>query len=115
MNPDASAPLLDGLTEIAECASAAILAVDRAALAERSKPDGSPVTAADQAAHAAILPKLARLLPGVPIVSDSLGTQRSIFGLSESGIFGTSTRYPRTSNSVFNHGNQASSGNPLHP
>ena len=70
MNPDASAPLLDGLTEIAERASAALLAVDRSALAERSKSDGSPVTAADQAAQAAILPELARLLPGMPIVSE---------------------------------------------
>jgi len=70
MNPEASAQLLDGLTEVAERASTAILAVDRGALAERSKLDGSPVTAADRAAHAAIVPELARLLPSVPIVSE---------------------------------------------
>ena len=70
MSPDASARLLDDLTAIAARAGAAILAVDRSALAERSKSDGSPVTAADQAAQAAILPELVRLLPEVLIVSE---------------------------------------------
>jgi 3'(2'), 5'-bisphosphate nucleotidase len=70
MNSDASARLLDGLTAIATRASAAILAIDRSALGERSKADGSPVTAADQAAQAVILPELVRLMPGTPIVSE---------------------------------------------
>jgi 3'(2'), 5'-bisphosphate nucleotidase len=70
MSPDASVRLLDGLTRIAARAGAAILAVDRSALGERRKPDGSPVTVADQAAQAAILPDLVRLLPDIPIVSE---------------------------------------------
>ena len=70
MDPDACAQLLDRLSAIAARAAAAILAVDRAALAARSKPDGSPVTAADKAAQDVILPELAGLLPAMPIVSE---------------------------------------------
>ncbi len=40
------------------------------ALALREKPDGSPLTAADLAADAAIAAALARLCPGIPVVSE---------------------------------------------
>ncbi len=62
--------LLDELTLIASRAAAAILAIDALALAPRNKPDQSPVTAADEASEAVILEGLARLLPGVPVVSE---------------------------------------------
>ena len=62
--------LLDGLTLLASQAAAAILAVPRAALNRRDKADASPVTAADEAAESIILAGLARLLPGVPVLSE---------------------------------------------
>jgi 3'(2'), 5'-bisphosphate nucleotidase len=40
------------------------------AVALREKPDGSPLTAADLAADAAIAAALARLCPGIPVVSE---------------------------------------------
>jgi 3'(2'), 5'-bisphosphate nucleotidase len=62
--------LLDALTDLAARAGAAILAVARADLATRAKPDQSPVTAADEAAEAVVLEGLSRLLPGVAVVSE---------------------------------------------
>jgi 3'(2'), 5'-bisphosphate nucleotidase len=69
-NPTADARLLDELTTIAARASAAISAIAPTALAARTKPDQSPITAADEASEALILESLARLLPGVPVVSE---------------------------------------------
>ncbi len=65
--------LLDGLTEIASRAGAAILAIDADKLAAREKADHSPMTAADQASEAVILAGLSDLLPGVPVVSEEAG------------------------------------------
>ncbi len=62
--------LLDELTAIVCQASAAILKIRAGALDPRTKPDLSPVTAADEAAEAVILGGLARALPGVPVVSE---------------------------------------------
>ena len=62
--------LLDGLTLLASQAAAAILAVPRAVLNQRNKADASPVTAADEAAEGIILAGLARLMPGVPVLSE---------------------------------------------
>jgi 3'(2'), 5'-bisphosphate nucleotidase len=69
----ADARLLDELTFVASRAAAAILAVPAGALAPRSKPDGSPVTAADEAAEAVIQAELKRLLPGIPVISEEAG------------------------------------------
>jgi 3'(2'), 5'-bisphosphate nucleotidase len=63
------ARLLDALTAIVSRASAAILATGEAP-ALRLKADHSPVTAADDAAEAVILRELARVLPGVPVISE---------------------------------------------
>jgi 3'(2'), 5'-bisphosphate nucleotidase len=68
--PVAQARLLAELTTAVARAAAAILAIPPTALAPREKPDQSPVTAADEAAEAVILEHLARLLPGVPVVSE---------------------------------------------
>jgi 3'(2'), 5'-bisphosphate nucleotidase len=60
---------MDALTEIATRASEAILRVAGFA-GVRTKDDGSPVTAADEAAEAVIRDGLMRLAPSVPIVSE---------------------------------------------
>ena len=61
--------LIDEMVSIASRACAAILAVG-ADLAQREKPDRSPVTAADEASEAVVLEGLRRLLPGVPVISE---------------------------------------------
>lgn len=58
------------LAEIAVAASGAILPFWRAGGEVRSKADGSPVTAADRASEAVILPRLAELWPDVPVFSE---------------------------------------------
>jgi 3'(2'), 5'-bisphosphate nucleotidase len=65
--------LLDEITTIVSTAGAAILATRAGGLEVRTKPDHSPVTAADRAAEAAILDGLARVLPGVAVVSEEAG------------------------------------------
>lgn len=60
--------LMEELTTTAARAAAAIRQCGAASL--RPKPDGSPVTAADQAAEAVILRDLKRLAPGIPVVSE---------------------------------------------
>jgi 3'(2'), 5'-bisphosphate nucleotidase len=62
--------LLDEFTGIVSRAAAAVLAARASALAPRAKADLSPVTAADEASEAIILEGMARLLPGVPVVSE---------------------------------------------
>ncbi len=68
-------PILDELTTIVSAAAAAILAVRAGPLDTRTKPDLTPVTAADHAAEAVILDGLARVLPGVPVVSEEAAGQ----------------------------------------
>jgi len=64
------ARLVDDLTTIVSRAAAAILDIRSRALNPRTKADQSPVTAADDASEAIILEGVARLLPGVPIISE---------------------------------------------
>jgi 3'(2'), 5'-bisphosphate nucleotidase len=64
------AGLLDALTTVVSRAAAALLAAWAKTPAVHLKPDQTPVTAADEAAEAVILEGIARLLPGVPIVSE---------------------------------------------
>ena len=68
--------LADALTTLVARAAAAILAVAPAALATRLKADHTPVTAADEAADAVIAEGLARLLPGIGVVSEE-GVRRA--------------------------------------
>jgi 3'(2'), 5'-bisphosphate nucleotidase len=63
-----AAALLPELSALVARAGAAILGIARAPA--RHKPDGSPVTDADEAAEAVILEGLARLLPGIPVVAE---------------------------------------------
>ncbi|MCC7347515.1 MAG: 3'(2'),5'-bisphosphate nucleotidase CysQ [Variibacter sp.] len=62
--------LLDALTRAVAQAGEAILSARRAGALARDKADGSPVTDADVAAQEILLRHLARLLPGVPVVSE---------------------------------------------
>jgi 3'(2'), 5'-bisphosphate nucleotidase len=65
----AAADILEALTTISMSAAAAIL-TSRGPSGVRSKADGSPVTAADQAAETVIRDRLAHLAPAVPIISE---------------------------------------------
>jgi 3'(2'), 5'-bisphosphate nucleotidase len=62
--------LAEALSDLVAQASQAILTVLGSGLATRLKHDNSPVTNADHAADAILLEGLARLLPGVPVVSE---------------------------------------------
>ena len=70
--------LLDGLTLVVSRAAAAILAMPRASLDPREKPDRSPVTSADMASEAVILEGLARLMPGVAVLSEEATGTRPV-------------------------------------
>lgn len=74
IQPDAAVKLLGPLTELVAQAGAAILAVDRGAMAVTGKTDGSPVTAADLAADSVIAEGLARLAAGVYALSEETCT-----------------------------------------
>ena len=76
MTVPSDAALIDDLTTIVSQAAAAILAARASALDTRIKADQSPVTAADEASEAIILEGVARLLPGVPIISEEASAAR---------------------------------------
>jgi 3'(2'), 5'-bisphosphate nucleotidase len=65
-----SSALIAELTVATARACAAIMDIRRAGPAVRMKSDRSPVTSADEAADEIILGALARLLPGVPLISE---------------------------------------------
>ena len=71
----ADARLAESLTGIALGAAVAIQKVDFRNAGTRHKDDTSPVTLADDAAQAAILQGLARLLPDVPVASEEAACQ----------------------------------------
>lgn len=70
LSPETVANLLDELTGIVARASAAVLTISKGEVVHETKPDGSPVTAADMASELVILRELAALAPNVPIVSE---------------------------------------------
>jgi len=70
ISPADAADLIDALTAIVARASAVIRAFAPDTVGRQLKPDQSPVTAADEASEAAILEGLAKLVPGVPVVSE---------------------------------------------
>ena len=78
--------LLDELTTIVSAAAAAILAARAGPLDARSKADFSPVTAADHAAEAVILEGLARVLPGMAVVSEEAAAAALPAGLPGSFV-----------------------------
>jgi 3'(2'), 5'-bisphosphate nucleotidase len=74
--PDQARGLMDELMAIVARACTLILAVSPSG-GHTLKPDQSPVTAADEASEAAILEGLARLLPGVPVVSEEMSARQA--------------------------------------
>ncbi len=68
--PNEFAPLLPAVSDIAREAGAAIMAVYATDFSAERKSDGSPVTEADTAAEAIILPGLRRETRDIPIVSE---------------------------------------------
>ncbi len=86
ISPAQAAKLLDDLTAIVARASAIIRAKASAGMEIRAKPDGSPVTAADEASEAEILRGLAKLLPGVPVVSEEMAGKTAPPALGKSFI-----------------------------
>jgi 3'(2'), 5'-bisphosphate nucleotidase len=66
------AALLPRVREIAWQAGAEILKYYRGEFAVRRKADASPVTEADEAAERIIVPALAALAPGVPVVAEEM-------------------------------------------
>jgi 3'(2'), 5'-bisphosphate nucleotidase len=78
--------LLDELTTIVSAAAAAILAARAGSLDARTKADRSPVTVCDEAAEAAILSGLARVLPGVAVVSEEAATGAPPMSLPDSFV-----------------------------
>ena len=67
---DGAAALMEPLTDLVIRAGAAIIAVNRAAMTVEGKLDGSPVTEADLASDRIIADGLARLIPGLPALSE---------------------------------------------
>ncbi|MBN8921327.1 MAG: 3'(2'),5'-bisphosphate nucleotidase CysQ, partial [Rhizobiales bacterium] len=69
--PDSvDAPLMHALSVLVAEACTVVTAARAAPLAVRTKHDASPVTAADEASEAILLAGLARLMPGVPVISE---------------------------------------------
>jgi 3'(2'), 5'-bisphosphate nucleotidase len=62
--------LMDEVVAIAETAGAIILEYYATGAEARTKADKSPVTDADEAAEASIVPALQKLLPGVPVIAE---------------------------------------------
>lgn len=67
---EAAVALIEPLTDLVRRAGMAILAIDRGAMRIDGKVDGSPVTAADLAADRIIGEGLAKLVPGLPALSE---------------------------------------------
>ena len=68
--PTELAALLPPLADLARRAGAEVMRVYEAGFTVQTKADDTPVTEADEAAEAVILPALALLLPGVPAISE---------------------------------------------
>ncbi len=82
--PGEAARLLDDLTMIIARACAEIRAISPANVAQRIKPDRSPVTVADEVSEAIILQGLARLLPNLPVISEESAHNKQTAGLGAS-------------------------------
>ena len=86
IQPAQAGKLLIELTAIVARACAVIRKLSAATVRHRLKPDQSPVTAADEASEAEILHGLARLLPGVPVVSEEMAGDKAPPALGRSFV-----------------------------
>jgi 3'(2'), 5'-bisphosphate nucleotidase len=72
--------LLEDLTFLVSRAAGEIVRIQSSPSPSRQKSDGTPVTAADAASEAVLLDGLARLLPGIPVISEEAGGPAAIIG-----------------------------------
>ena len=63
-------PLMAGLLDLALAAGRAVMAIYGAPIEARLKEDATPVTKADLSAESIILAGLAKLAPGIPVISE---------------------------------------------
>ena len=70
--------LVAEIADLASEAGARILSIAAENRAPRTKPDLSPVTAADDAAEEVIIDGLERILPGVPIIAEEAASRGSL-------------------------------------
>jgi len=82
----AGAALMDELTKIIAHAAETILNLAGQA-GVCTKPDGSPVTAADEAAEACICESLRRLVPAVPIISEEQASRERPAAIERQNYF----------------------------
>jgi len=82
--PGEAVRLLDDLTRIIAHACTGIRAISPVTVVQRIKPDRSPVTVADEVSEATILQGLARLLPGIPVISEESANDQPVAGLDKS-------------------------------
>jgi 3'(2'), 5'-bisphosphate nucleotidase len=68
--------LLAPIADLVSAAGARIVELAAAGSPPRTKPDQSPVTAADEAAEAILCEGLAGILPGVPIIAEEAASRR---------------------------------------
>jgi 3'(2'), 5'-bisphosphate nucleotidase len=84
--PAEAARMIEALTAVVAHASAAIQAASPDTVVRRTKPDSSPVTAADEASEAIILRELARLMPNIPVISEEMAGREAPPALAHSFI-----------------------------
>ncbi|MCI0467269.1 MAG: 3'(2'),5'-bisphosphate nucleotidase CysQ [Beijerinckiaceae bacterium] len=82
-DPDAAAEIF---AKIALEAGVAVMEVYAGASSARSKPDGSPVTDADEAAEAIILARLAAQLPELPVLAEESASRSAELTAGETFI-----------------------------
>ena len=70
VSPSDMQQMIEALTGPVRAAGDAIMAIHAEGVAARDKPDGSPVTDADEAAEAILLAALAEVAPRIPVVSE---------------------------------------------
>jgi 3'(2'), 5'-bisphosphate nucleotidase len=67
--------LIDDLTAIVARAAAVVRSIPHTSAGRRQKPDGSPVTDADEASQTLLIETVAKLLPQTPIISEEAGNR----------------------------------------
>ena len=78
--PDQLAPLAEALQPAVLAAGAAIMAVHAKGVQAEFKKDGSPVTQADRAAEAVLVPALAELAVDIPVISEENEASHQLAG-----------------------------------
>ncbi len=85
--PAGEAELLEALAALAETAGKEILRHYHPGVEARLKSDRTPVTAADEAAEAIILPALAKLLPGIACVAEEASARGGLPAIDTTSSF----------------------------